>query len=378
MHPPDFAFRGGSPAFKERIAVGQRYFPDAARFDAAMAGIFERQYYTEFGPLNRQVEATLQATLNVAHAICVATDSIGLLMATDAMMIEGNVIVPSMATAAAAAVECCGLQPVFCDMHPATLQLDVRHVERLIDDRTAAILGAHLWGGACDIEPLSVLAQAAGIELYFDGSHAFGCQPVTLHSLARGRATIFSFGQDNIVNAGEGACICTNDDVLAARLRVMRASSGVREPADVNRTVNGRFSELQAALAQMSIADFDANRRHNESLFRRYGARLAKIPGLRLLPPQGVAVTNYQAAICRLDEPEFGLSLDQLVPLLAGENIEARRLPASGTDLPNSAAFARTCFQLPLGARVSENAVDTICRVLSAAHDDVPRPATVS
>jgi len=86
MRKPEFAFLGGQPALASRVGVGQRYFPSVARFEDAIAGIFERQYYTEYGPLNRQLEDALQAALNVEHAICVATDSIALLMTTDALL----------------------------------------------------------------------------------------------------------------------------------------------------------------------------------------------------------------------------------------------------------------------------------------------------
>lgn len=378
MRPIDFAFLGGDPTFATRIGVGQRYFPSPAHFEEAIAGIFERQYYTEYGPLNRQLEETLQVMLNVEHAICVATDSIALLMTTDAMMLGGSVIVPAMATGAAAAVECCGLQPVFCDVDPATLQMDVRHLERLMDGDTVAILAAHLWGGVCEIEAVTALAKAAAVELYIDGSHAFGCRPAGIDILASGRATVFSFGQDNIVNATEGGCICTNDQQLAARLRVMRASSGVRECADITRTVNGRFSELQAAIAQLSLADLPANRRHNEAIFRRYELGLATIPGLRLVRPHGVTKSNYQAAVCQLEDARFGLTLDRILAVLSGENIGARKLSTAAPGLPHASALARTCFQLPLGADVSEDVADTICRVLQAAHEQSPRLSTAA
>jgi dTDP-4-amino-4,6-dideoxygalactose transaminase len=372
MRKPEFAFLGGQPALASRVGVGQRYFPSVARFEDAIAGIFERQYYTEYGPLNRQLEDALQAALNVEHAICVATDSIALLMTTDALMLGGSVIVPAMATAAAAAVECCGLRPVLCDMDPATFQMDVRHLERLIDGNTAAILAAHLWGGICDIGPIAALAHEAGVELYFDACHAFGCKSATGDILAAGRATVFSFAQDNIVNATEGACICTNDRQLAARLRVMRASSGVMETTDVKRTVNGRFSELQAAIGQMSLADFPANRRRNEAIFRRYELGLSAIPGIRLVRPHGAVESNHQAVVCQADEAAFGLPLDRLVALLSGENIDTRTLGMAPAGPPHAAMLGRTSFQLPVGAQVSDDVVDSICRVIRAAHEHSP------
>ncbi|MBI5431137.1 MAG: aminotransferase class I/II-fold pyridoxal phosphate-dependent enzyme [Nitrosomonadales bacterium] len=381
----DFALFGAPPAFAEPLPIGQLYFPSWERYEQAFKGIFERQYYTEYGPLNQQLENNLQQFLGVRHAICVTNATVALMMLANALELKGKVILPSFTfIASAQSLSWAGLEPVFCDVDPDTHQLDLKQVAALIDKDVSAIMGVHLWGGACQPRALEELAKAHGVQLYFDAAHAFGCAVDGVRIGNFGRAEVFSFHQDNILNATEGGCICTNDDELAAKLRVMRSSAGAgSKPAEVTKTVNGRMSEAQCAIALMSLEDFPANRQNNERLHRLYAERLAAIPGLHPVEPSGVSFSNYQYLVCRVDERAFGLSRDMLLELLKAENVNARRyfypgvhrsipyvqqLPQYQGRLPNTDALSASCIQLPIGALVSAQSVEVVCNILRRAH----------
>ena len=60
MHLSDFALFGGTPEFENPLPIGQLYFPSWDRYEAAFRGIFERQYYTNQGPLVEELEDKLQ------------------------------------------------------------------------------------------------------------------------------------------------------------------------------------------------------------------------------------------------------------------------------------------------------------------------------
>jgi len=388
MSTHDFALFGAPPAFEKPLHAGQLYFPSRGRYEEAFRGIFERQYYTEYGPLNQQLEKKLQQFLGVRHAICVTNETVGLMMLADAMGLSGKVILPGFASIASAqSLSWAGLEPVFCDVCPDTHHIALDRIGMLIGKGVSAILGVHLWGGACAPQALAKLAEAHGVQLYFDAAHAFGCAVDGVRIGNFGRAEIFSFHEVNILNATEGGCICTNDDDLAARLRTMRSSAGVGKPVEVTRTVNGRMSEAQAAVALMSLEDFPANRKNNEVLHQLYEAQLAAIPGLRLVKPTGVNFSNYQYIVCQVDEREFGLSRDLLIALLKAENVNVRRyfypglhrgipyvqeLPQYLERLPNTDRICASSIQFPLGAPVSGQAVELICNILLRAHHASP------
>lgn len=381
MSSRGFAILGDAPMFGTPIPVGQLYFPSWERYTEAFRGIFERQYYTNQGPLTRILEERLQTFLGVRHAICVTNATIGLMMAADALELTGKVVLPSFTFIASAhSLTWAGLEPVFCDVDPQTHQIDTRRAGDLIDGGVSAIMAVNLWGGATDVAALSALAESAGIQLYFDSAHSFGCR-IDGRPMGRfGRLEVFSFHATKILNATEGGCICTDDDDLAARLRNIRSSYGAGGPVQVVRTANGRMSEAQAAIALMSLDDFEANRDNNERLFRRYEEGLRDIPGMRLVHPRGVSHTNFQYLVCEIDESHFGLSRDALVEALRAENVLARRYFYPGIHrcipydqelsryhdrLPVTDRLCATCVQLPIGALVSPSAVDQICDFLS-------------
>lgn len=388
MSTTDFALFGAPPAFDKPLPVGQLYFPSWERYEEAFRGIFERQYYTEYGPLNQQLEQKLQQFLGVKHAICVTNATIGLMMVVDAMGLSGKVILPGFAfIAAAQSLTWAGLEPVFCDVDPDTHQIALDQIAPLIDKGVSAIMGVHLWGGACEPKVLAELAETNGVQLYFDAAYAFGCAVDGVRVGNFGRAEVLSFHQTNILNATEGGCICTNDDELAARLRTMRSTAGAGKPVEVNKTVNGRMSEAQAAIALMSLEDFPANQQNNQTLYQLYEAHLAAIPGLQLVKPSGVSFSNYQNVVCNVDERAFGLSRDVLIALLKAENVNARRdfypgmhrsipymqeLPQYLERLSNTDSLSASCIQLPIGALISAQDVERICDILSRAHHAAP------
>lgn len=384
----NFALFGAPPAFDKPLPVGQLYFPSRERYEEQFRGIFARQYYTEYGPLNQELEQKLQQFFGVKHAICVTNATIGLMMLADAMELSGKVILPAFShIASAQSLTWAGLEPVFCDIDLDNHQIAHDQVSALLDKDVSAIMGVNLWGGACDPKALSALSEAHGVQLYFDSAHSFGCAVEGVPIGNFGRAEVFSFHADNILNATEGGCICTNDDGLAGRLRNMRSSAGAGKPVSVTKTVNGRMSEAQAAIALLNLEYFPANQKHNEALFLQYEKRLEAIPGIYLAKPAGVSFSNYQSVVCEVNESEFGLSRDWLVEVLKAENVGAQRnfypglhrsipylheLPHFRDHLPNTDNLSASCFQLPAGALVSAQAVDRICDILGNAHHASP------
>jgi len=384
MKAASFALFGAKPAFDKPLPIGQLYFPSWERYEAAFRGIFDRRYYTNQGPLAQQLEEKLQQFLGVKHAICVSNATIGLLMLPDAMELTGKVILPAFTFAASAhSLSWAGLEPVFCDIDLHTHQATADQMSAMIDKDVSAIMGVNLWGGACNPKALAELADAHDVQLYFDSAHAFGCSIDGVGIGNFGRAEVFSFHATKILSATEGGCICTNDDELAARLRNIRSSYGAGKSVNIVKSSNGRMSEAQAAIALMSLEDFPANQKNNEVLYYQYEAHLKTIPGLHLVRPTGVSFSNYQYLVCSVDEHQFGLSRDLLIDLLKAENVIARRyfypglhrtipyasqLPEHLHRLPNTDSLCASCIQFPIGALVSAQSVDRICKILDKAH----------
>ncbi|HLX02297.1 MAG TPA: DegT/DnrJ/EryC1/StrS family aminotransferase, partial [Trinickia sp.] len=266
-----------TPAFAQPVIAGQHNRPSWERYTAAMKGIFERRYYTNQGPLAREFEERLQAFLGVKHAVCVTNPTIGLMMASEALAIAGRALVPGVANLAVEhALAWCGVEAVFCDVDPATGQISLERAAELADAPSIhAIVGANLWGSACQAEILAGLARIHDVPVLFDSAHAFGCEIDGARAGRFAPLEVLAFGESDILNAAGGACVATDDDELAARLRNIRSSYGAGRPVKVVKTSNGRLSEAQAAMGLLSLEDHAANRAHNRALFDAYRERMS-------------------------------------------------------------------------------------------------------
>jgi dTDP-4-amino-4,6-dideoxygalactose transaminase len=344
-----------------------------------MRGIFERRYYTNQGPLTREFESRLQQFLGAKHVICVTNATIGLMMASEALAIEGRVLIPGVCNLAVEhALAWCGVEAIACDVDPNG-QISFASVLAAITeapDRVNAIVGANLWGGACDADALSRLALQRGLSILFDSTHAFGCRIAGGRAGRPGALEVFSFGEADILNAAGGACIATDDDELAGRLRNIRSSYGAGRQVAVVKTSNGRMSEAQAAIGLLSLDDYAANQLRNASQVALYKAQLSPVRGLRVVEPSGAETSNYQTLVVELEHGHFASSRNALIKRLAADNIEARPVTKAGVvdiqaaHLPTTRRADASWLELPIGAHMHDTMIKTVCDIIAAAQHE--------
>ena len=280
----DFAAFGAPPAFAVPLHVAQLNLPDWARAERAFRGIFERRYFTNNGPLVRELDKAFAEYLGVGHAVSVINGTVGLMILAKALEISGEVIVPALTfPATVQALSWAGLTPVFCDADLGTHAITPELVAPLIGGRTAGILGVHLWGRGCDVTGLQAMADRHGLKLFFDACHAIGCTHGGRPIGNFGTGEVFSFHATKIVNGAEGGCITTNDSALADRLRTIRNFNDGETFARVSLRINGKMSEAQAALALLSLEDVAENIAANRRRYDGYVVALAGLTGLELV-----------------------------------------------------------------------------------------------
>jgi dTDP-4-amino-4,6-dideoxygalactose transaminase len=374
---------GATPRFAHRLPRGQRRWPDWPSYQALFQDIFDRQYYTNHGPLAQRLEARLASELHVAHALCVTNEYIALALCAQALGWRGPVVVPALAPLASVQpLDWSGATPVFCDVDPGTGLLDPAAVADLLKKLPAVgILAVNPWGDACDMAGLERLAADAGISLCSDSSQGYASvvHGRTLGSF--GDAAVISLHADQIVSAGEGGVVCTRDDALAAHVRNIRSNYGMGPAVPVAMTSNGRMSEGQAGLALHALDRCSDSVRDNHLRQRRYQDGLENIPGLVVRRTRGVTEHNGQNLIVLVDESRFGLSRDRLLALLRAENIDAGTgfgpPVAQATceiygkqlaDFPSAHAYAARVLELPMHHALDETGVDAIIDVLQLAH----------
>ena len=380
----DFALAGGTREFSAEQHVGQLYFPEWAQYEAAMRGIIDRQYYTNHGPLVRELEARLEDFLRVKNAVTVTNATLGLYLAYLALGLEGKILMPSFTfIAAAQAAVLTGLDPVFCDVDPGTHQMTPAIAEQALESNVSAVCPVNLWGGTVDIPAFDDWARSHGLSLIFDSAHGFGVESTEGRLGRFGRAEVFSFHATKIMSATEGGCVCTDDDELAERIRNMRSNYGIRRPTSVRLTVNARLSEAQAAIALLNLERVDQHIACNRAIFETYRSALEALPGVRLVEPSNVSRSNYQYVVIEIAEELFGMSRDLLWSVLRAEGVRARRYFKPGIHrsvpfdrmyphyveaLPVTDALCNTVLQLPIGALGTTEDAERIGALIRDAH----------
>jgi len=377
------ALLGGEPAFASPLHVGRPNIGDREQFIAYANQIFDNRWLTNYGPLLQQFEQELGRFLGVKHCIAVCNATVGLEIAIRALGMEGEVIVPSFTFIATAhALQWQGITPVFADIDPQTHTLDPRAVETLITPRTSGIIGVHLWGRPCDIAGLQQLAEHYRLQLLYDAAHAFGCSYRGQMIGRFGDAEVFSFHATKFFNTFEGGAIVTNDDDLAARMRLM-GDFGFHSRDRVDSIgINGKMSEIAAAMGLTNLQSMDEFIRANRRNYHQYQQEIAAMPGFSLIRYDESEKCNYQYIVVEVDPQITGLHRDVLVQVLHAENVLARRYfwpgchrmapyrtlyPDAGRQLPHTEQVAERVLVLPTGSTIGEPEIETVCDILRTA-----------
>ncbi len=386
--PRHLAILGGEPAFPEPLHVGRPNIGNRAKLQERIDSMLDARWFSNGGPLVREFEDRLAKHIGVKHCIATCNGTTALMLAIRGLDMSGEVIVPSFTFVATAhALLWQQTKPVFCDIDPETHNLDPAAVERLITPWTTGIIGVHLWGRPCDIDPLQELARKHRLTLLFDASHAFACTHRGQFVGRFGDAEVFSFHATKFLNAFEGGAIVTQNDALAEKLRLMRNFGFTGTDCVEHIGMNAKMTEICAAMGITgleSINRFVAVNRRNHAAYR---AQLADLPGLKVAAYDEAERSNFQYVIVEVDPDQCALTRDELLTVLQAERVLARRYfhpgchrmepyltlyPASGLALPETERLSDRILALPTGTAVTGDDVETVAAIIRSALAKAP------
>jgi dTDP-4-amino-4,6-dideoxygalactose transaminase len=312
---------------------------------------------------------------DVAHCVGVASGTAALTLALVAAGIGrgDEVIVPAHTfIASALAVVHAGATPVFCDVEPDTGLIDAASAGVVVSERTAAIVPVHLYGQACDMDGVQVLARSRGLFVLEDAAQAHGSSWRGKRVGGLGNAAAFSFyPSKNLGALGDGGAVCTDDAQLARKVSALRDVGRHRRGGHVELGYTERLHGLQAAFLRAKLPHLDAwndLRRHHAVAYRALLPEQFELLDER---PDGHCV--YHLFPCRDAER------DALAGELAAEGIQtgvhyspavhrheafdslsARSRPI---ELPNAELWARTEISLPMFPELTEAEIGRVADV---------------
>jgi len=376
----DLALFGGNPLFKEPLHVGRPNIGDRKILNQRFNQILDNKWLTNNGPFVQEFERKIEKLLRVKHCIAVCNATIGLEIVIKAVGLTGEVIVPSFTFIATAhALKWQEINPVFCDIDPKSHNIDPEKIEDLITTRTSGIIGVHVWGRPCAVEALTVIAEQHHLKLLFDAAHAFGCSHQGTMIGNFGDAEVFSFHATKFLNTFEGGAIVTNNDDLAAKIRLMKNFGFCGYDNVIHIGTNGKMNEFSAAMGITGLENVQTFVQMNNKNYQYYRQYLDAFPGIHLIKYDDTEQCNYQYIVIEIDEQLTNISRDYLLDILHKENILARKYffpgchnmepyhsfnPDAGLLLPETEKLITKVIVLPTGTSTNETDIKMICKLI--------------
>lgn len=246
-------------------------------------------WITEFQQ-TRAFEQAIADYTGAKHCIVTNNGTISLTLAALALGIGAGdeVIVPNYTMIATPnSVLMIGAKPVFVDVEPETLCMDVAAARAAITPRTKAVMlvaanGRYPQAGVAAFE---TLCTDHGLVLIEDSAQALGSfYPDGRHIGRAGQIGSFSFSMPKVISTGQGGALITDDDALAARLRKLKDFGRSGGGNDVHDSIgwNFKFTDLQAVvgLAQMKKLAWRVERK--KAIWRAYAKGLEGVSGVTL------------------------------------------------------------------------------------------------
>ena len=257
--------------------------------------------------------------------------------------------------------------PVFCEVDPSTLLIDVADVRKRITSRTKAIVAVHLWGNVCDMDALMALSAETGIAVIEDCSHAHGASYKGIPCGSIGQAGAWSLQGNKPVSGGEGGMLATNDVSVFERAcllgqvnRFPNAISDVKEEElhyahllPIGLGVKFRAHPLAIGIASVQLKKLDELNTNRRAYIQEISDRLREIPGVSAVETYegtqpagffGFPIRYHEEEMCGLPAPVFAEALrkegvlanNNPYPLLVGDGalLFSGSLPTNSNPYP--------------------------------------------
>jgi len=274
--------------------------------------------------------------------------------------------------ATVAAIDYTGARPVFVDVDPATLNMDVAKVESAITSRTKAILPVHLHGQPADLDPLLEIARRHGLVVIEDAAQAHGAEYKGRRAGSIGDMGCFSFYPGkNLGACGEGGMVVTNNEEFAQRIRMLRDWGQERKYHHTLKGFNYRMEGIQGAVLRVKLRHLDAwteGRRRNAV---QYNALLAgsgvtipvEVPCARhVYHVYAVRIPNRDAVQAALQTREIQTGIHYPIPVHLQQAY--REFGFGAGDLPVTEKASAELLSLPMFPELEPGQVEEVCQII--------------
>ena len=249
----------------QMVDTKTQYHNIKTEVDHAVLQVMESSAFIN-GKAVQDFSASLSAYLGVKHTIPCAngTDALQIAMMALDLQPGDEVITPSFTyIATTEVIALLKLTPVFVEVDPHTFCIDPAEIEKAITPKTKAIVPVHLYGQAAPMEAIMAIAKKHKLYVIEDNAQAIGCDYIFTDGSTKKTSTIGHIGttsfypSKNLGAFGDGGAIFTNDDSLAAKLKMMANHGQSRRYYHDVVGCNSRLDTIQAAILDIKLRHLD-------------------------------------------------------------------------------------------------------------------------
>jgi dTDP-4-amino-4,6-dideoxygalactose transaminase len=307
------------------------------------------------GPETEAFEAEFAAFCGRRNAVAVAsgTEALRLVLRSLGVGAGDEVVVPALTAVPTAAAVCAtGASPVFADVERDTATLDTKLAAAMIGDRTRAVIPVHLYGRPAAVPDL-------GVPVLEDAAQAHGA----LDPHAPSTAAAYSFyPTKNLGGIGDGGAVVTDDDELAAEVRLLRAHGLTDGYEHTAVSGNSRMSEVEAAALRIELGQLPAWNARRLAIAKAYRDAA---PAMRWQAPHKRHV--YHLCVARVDDRDefrarmpFGTAVHY--PRALTQQDAYRQFVRE--PCPEAESWAAECVSLPCFPEMTDDEIEVVCRAL--------------
>jgi sporadic carbohydrate cluster protein (TIGR04323 family) len=334
-----------------------------ANYLNAINKVFDSGVFIEGNELE-EFESNLSNYIGARYSLGVSSGTDALYLALKGLEIGpgDEVIIPCMSWISTAhAVSSCGAEVVFADIKD-DLTIDPDSIKTLVTPKTKAVVAVHFMGNICDIE--SIKSIAPSLKIIEDCAQSFGATFKKDKAGNLGDISCFSFNpMKGLSSFGEAGAICTDDQNLFKRIKVLRYC-GVDENKDINVvSLNYRMDTIWAAILNESLKAFEYKTISKERVYNFYFSRLSNhfkiISGNNDNPGSKygftILVDNREHYISQLDKAKIETRIHH-VPLMCDYKVysKSKALKKNGDEL------SKKILNLPLHEKLTSDQLDFI------------------
>lgn len=362
----------------EKILVTRPSMPSYEEYTAEIKSLWESCWITNMGEKHRILENKLKEYLEVDNIELLINGHAALELSIQAMGLHGEIITsPFTFSSTIHAIVRSGCVPVFCDINLNDYTIDASKIEKLVTNKTCAILPVHVYGNVCDIESIENIARKYNLKVIYDAAHTFGEKYNGKGIGGYGDVSCFSFHATKVFNTIEGGAVCSADTSITDRISRMK-DFGIRDAESVDLVgTNAKMNEFCAAMGICNLRHIDDEINKRKKIVYRYRELLSSIDGIRLNIEQNNVESNYAYFPILINELKYGLTRDELFKELANNGICARKYfyplvnklecyskTFEAGDTPNALWVSNRILTLPLYAELDLKTVDYICYII--------------